>query len=268
VDHFLSRAAGGAQPNISQAIIRETKIPLPPLAEQRRIAAILDQADGLRRKRKRAIELLDSLTHSIFLEMFGRSFEGDTCHLSELVDTSDRINYGVVQPGDDNGDGVFLIRVSDLRNGRVDHSNLRRVSSQISQKHARSVLRGNEVLISCVGSIGEIAIVSELERGYNIARAVARVPISDSLTRLYIAEYLRSRSVQEYFTKELRTVSQPTLNIKQISETLVSVPHASKLKEFANRVRSAGLGLEFARSYLLNAESLFSSLQHRAFSGQ
>lgn len=49
----------------------EIEIPLPPLAEQRRIAAILDKADALRRKRKRAIELLDNLTQSIFLEMFG-----------------------------------------------------------------------------------------------------------------------------------------------------------------------------------------------------
>jgi type I restriction enzyme S subunit len=71
INHFLSRAEGGAQPNISQGIIKETKIPLPPLDEQRRIAAILDKADALRRKRKRGLELLDSLSQSIFLEMFG-----------------------------------------------------------------------------------------------------------------------------------------------------------------------------------------------------
>ena len=48
-------------------------MPLPPLDEQRRIAAILDKADALRRKRKRALELLDGLTQSIFLEMFGEA---------------------------------------------------------------------------------------------------------------------------------------------------------------------------------------------------
>ncbi|MGN6584945.1 MAG: restriction endonuclease subunit S [Rhizobiaceae bacterium] len=57
--------------NFSTDNLRQLEIPLPPLPEQRRIAAILDKADALRRKRKRAIELLDSLTQSIFLEMFG-----------------------------------------------------------------------------------------------------------------------------------------------------------------------------------------------------
>jgi type I restriction enzyme S subunit len=57
--------------NLSLGQIGNLSIPLPPLDEQRRIAAILDKADALRRKRKRAIELLDALTLSIFLEMFG-----------------------------------------------------------------------------------------------------------------------------------------------------------------------------------------------------
>ena len=57
---------------------RSLEIPLPPLDEQRRIAAILDKADALRRKRKRAIDLLDSLTQSIFLEMFGDPIDNPT----------------------------------------------------------------------------------------------------------------------------------------------------------------------------------------------
>ena len=68
----LARAVDAEQ--LSQAVtsdLDELEIPLPPLDEQRRIAAILDKADALRRKRKRALDLLDSLTQSIFLEMFG-----------------------------------------------------------------------------------------------------------------------------------------------------------------------------------------------------
>jgi type I restriction enzyme, S subunit len=76
VPELIAKATGGAQPNISQEKIRQTKIPLPPLSEQKRIAAILDQADALRQKRKKAIALLDSLTQSIFLDMFGDQSEG------------------------------------------------------------------------------------------------------------------------------------------------------------------------------------------------
>jgi type I restriction enzyme S subunit len=66
---FVNKAVN--QASISTTNLKALKIPLPLLDEQRRIAAVLDKADALRRKCKRALELLDSLTQSIFLEMFG-----------------------------------------------------------------------------------------------------------------------------------------------------------------------------------------------------
>lgn len=71
VPSIIARGVGGAQPNISQSIIRDLKIPLPPLPEQRRIAEILDKAEELRAKRRAALAHLDSLTQSIFIDMFG-----------------------------------------------------------------------------------------------------------------------------------------------------------------------------------------------------
>ncbi|WOB69189.1 restriction endonuclease subunit S [Microcystis aeruginosa] len=62
---------GVTQQNISKSIVEKLEIPLPPLEEQRRIAAILDKADGVRRKRKEAIRLTEELLKSTFLEMFG-----------------------------------------------------------------------------------------------------------------------------------------------------------------------------------------------------
>ena len=68
---LLARRVGGAQPNLSQEVIRKLEVPLPPIDEQRRIAAILDQADELGWKRRTSLALLDSLPESVFLDMFG-----------------------------------------------------------------------------------------------------------------------------------------------------------------------------------------------------
>lgn len=263
---YLQGLGNGATfKEISKAVVERIEIPLPSLKEQRRIAAILDKADALLRKRKRALELLDTLTQSIFLDMFG---DGKLVPLSELVDADDRINYGVVQPGEEVDGGVFMVRVSDIRDGRVDHSRLRKVSGDISKQHGRSLLRGNEILISCVGSVGDVALVTDKEVGFNIARAVARVPISDPLVRSYVAEYLRLPVVQRYFEKELRTVSQPTLNIKQISETLVPIPQRESMLEFSRRAHLVEAQASAMRASVDATETLFNSLQHRAFSGQ
>lgn len=71
--HFFKRAGGssGSMTNITQADIRSAPIPLPPLSEQSRIAAILDKADALRTKRREALAKLDQLAQAIFVEMFG-----------------------------------------------------------------------------------------------------------------------------------------------------------------------------------------------------
>lgn len=76
---LLARRVGGAQPNISQETIRSTRVRLPPLPEQCRLAAVLDKADAVRRKRKQARALLDELLRSAFLDLFGDPIVNPKC---------------------------------------------------------------------------------------------------------------------------------------------------------------------------------------------
>ncbi|MGY1452142.1 restriction endonuclease subunit S [Streptomyces sp. SS8] len=257
--------------NLNKKKLAEFAVPLPSLAEQRRIAAVLDQVDTLRAKRREAIALLDDLTQSIFLDMFGdpsvntRGFE--VREIETLVAEGDRINYGVVQPGRHVEDGVPLIRSGDLRRLGVDRSSLMRISPNIESRYSRSRIKGNEILIGCVGAIGEVAIVSADDVGSNIARAVARIPVTDDADREYLAAYLRMDFAQHYFTRELRTVAQPTLNIKQIKSAPVVFPPSHLRSKFAESVRSVMQQRAAHVTHLATLDELFVSLQRRAFSG-
>jgi type I restriction enzyme S subunit len=72
VKRQLARATNqSTQAGVYLGRLKEVVIPLPPLAEQRRIAEVLDKADALRAKRRQAIAKLDALPHSLFIEMFG-----------------------------------------------------------------------------------------------------------------------------------------------------------------------------------------------------
>ena len=71
VSEMVRQATGQSYPAVSDKVIRQSTIPLPTIEEQRRIAAILDQADALSRLRKRALDRLDTLGQSIFYDMFG-----------------------------------------------------------------------------------------------------------------------------------------------------------------------------------------------------
>ncbi|MFD6037276.1 restriction endonuclease subunit S [Streptomyces griseoincarnatus] len=259
------------QATVSKENLLALRVPLPSLAEQKRIAAALEQVDAMRVKRRQAIALLEDLIHSIFLDMFGDPFNnpnGFPLHtLDTLVTPGDRINYGVVQPGTHNDDGVTLIRAGDLHPDGIDRSSLMKISPDIEASYSRSRIKGNEILVGCVGAIGAVAVVDIDDIGSNVARAVARVPITSDVDREFLAAYLRMDFVQQYFKRELRTVAQPTLNIKQLKEAPVVLPPKNLRAEFVDRARAAAQQRQTHRAHLVSLNELFTSLQQRAFSG-
>ncbi len=266
----LNRAA--AVPGLNREDAYRKRFLLPPLAEQRRTVCILGHVEWLRARRREAIALLDELAQSIFLDMFGEPDQNphmfDIEKLVNRVPQSDKINYGVVQPGEEFAGGVPLVRAGDLRAGRIDQSAIKRIDPAISRKYSRSEIKGNEVLVCCVGSIGMTAIVDESTVGFNIARAIARVPVESNSEREYVSEHIQTRSTQSYFDKELRTVAQPTLNIKQLSSAKIMVPPRELVDEFARRVASVRRAQYVQQSHLAELDALFASLQDRAFRGE
>ncbi|MEU9241029.1 restriction endonuclease subunit S [Streptomyces sp. NPDC048385] len=272
VRNMTRQATGQSYPAVSDSIVKGSSLPIPDLAGQARIAAVLDQVDALRAKRRQAIDLLDDLTQSVFFEMFGDPFKNPkgfpVVSLESLVTHDDRINYGVVQPGSHCEDGVALIRAGDLRPDGVDRSSLMRISPDIESSYSRSRIRGNEILVGCVGAIGAVSVVSPEDVGSNVARAVARVPIASDVDRQYLAAYLRMEFVQNYFERELRTVAQPTLNIKQLKEAPVVLPPESLRAEFVDQFEAVIQQRETHLSHLTTLDELFGSLQQRAFSGR
>ncbi|MFB8783868.1 restriction endonuclease subunit S [Streptomyces albogriseolus] len=266
---FVNRAVN--QASISIGNLKSVQIPLPSMQEQAQIADALDQVDSLRAKRHQAIALLEDLIQSIFLDMFGDPFNnsnGFPLHtLDTLVAPGDRINYGVVQPGTHNNDGVALIRAGDLHPDGIDRSSLMKISPDIEASYSRSRIKGNEILVGCVGAIGAVTVVDTEDIGSNVARAVARVPITSDVDREFLAAYLRMNFVQQYFKRELRTVAQPTLNIKQLKEAPVVLPPENLRAEFVNRARAAAQQRQTHRAHLVSLDELFMALQQRAFSG-
>ena len=252
--------------------IRAIEIPLPPLHEQKRIAAILDKADAIRRKRQQAIQLADDFLRAVFLDMFGDPVTNpkgwNVVELSTLVDPDDKLNYGVVQPGDHEEDGVPLVRSGDLSDVTPDVSQLRRVSASIDSKHRKSKLKGNEILIACVGTIGRVGWVSEAMIGWNIARAVTRIPIREGVNREYVYRYLQSPVVQGYFERETRAVAQPTLNVGLIAKTPVALPPHNLQIAFLERYRTIQAYKERLLVALGAQDELAGCLSQKAFAGQ
>jgi type I restriction enzyme, S subunit len=265
-------ATGTTRSRISRKNLGSIPVPIPPLDEQLRIVELLDEATELTNLRSEADIRTDFLIPALFHEMFGvplsESLTYPVKKLGELVRDGDKINYGVVQPGDEVSGGIPIVRAGDFNGMMIDKQHLKRISPEIEKQYSRSRLRGDEILISCVGSIGYVALADSSLAGFNIVRAVARVPLCDEIDRVFVANQLMTPELQNFFRNETRTVAQPTLNIKQIQEAPIIIPPLGLQKEFAarvNEIRAVQAEQAISRAGI---DALFQSMLHRAFSGE
>ena len=144
--------------------------------------------------------------------------------LDELIEYGRNIAYGIVQPGKPVDHGIPMIRVNNFDHGRIELSNIIQVSPEIEEKYSRTRLQGNEILLTLVGSVGQTALVDENMKNYNVARAVAVIPIKSGINRNWVKYYLDSNVSQQYFKEELNTTVQATLNLKSVKKTQIWIP--------------------------------------------
>src|SRR6266404_5238305 len=157
-------------------------------------------------------------------------------NLRFLLSPAEAFCYGVVQPGTDDPDGALLIRAGDLLAGRVDTSSLRRIPKSVHSDYRRSQLLGGEILVTVVGAgIGETAIAQAECAGFNIARAVAKLPVREFNAR-FVHQWLQSGRAVGWMKGDSREVARPTLNLEQLQTLPVPVAPLPEQQEIVRRV--------------------------------
>jgi type I restriction enzyme, S subunit len=144
--------------------------------------------------------------------------------LESLIAEKRQISYGVVQPGTHDPNGVAIIRVNNLRNGRIVVDDIKRISPNIADQYSRTRLIGGEVLLSLVGTLGECAIVPKELKGWNIARAVGVIPLRIDIEPEWISFNLRGAVAQHYIHTWATTTVQATLNLRDVAKLPIALP--------------------------------------------
>lgn len=244
--------------------LRSLDIPLPPLDEQRRIAAILDKADALRRKRKRALDLLDSLSQSIFLNMFGNE-----TNTGEVAEICSRVTDGTHQAPNWADHGIPFLFVSNVRKQSISYETNKFVSTDEYHRLTKNVpIEQGDVLYTAVGSYGNAAVVRNNKK-FVFQRHIAHLkPRTERVLPSYLSYALESPIVKEQADKMARGVAQKTVTLDSLKKFVIPLPPISKQLQFDEIVRSVTARLVKVGAAAIGLDSLFSSLQHRAFAGQ
>ncbi len=134
------------------------------------------------------------------------------------------VTYGVVQPGSALAAGKPLIRVNNFRDTRIDLSDVMYIAPEIEAKYSRTRLKGGEVLVTVVGSVGQVAVVPSRFAGFNVARAVAVIHPLPHVAPEWIALCLRSPLSQHLLGSRANTTVQTTINLKDLRALPIPLP--------------------------------------------
>jgi type I restriction enzyme S subunit len=277
VAEMVRKATGASYPAVSDRIVQQSLIPLPPLCEQRRIAAILDQADALRATRREALAKLDEMAQAIFVEMFGDPILNQKSWPKVcLKDALARIESGwsptcLDRPVQNGEWGV--LKLSAVTQCVFDPAQNKALPAGVSPRQELEVKPGDllftrkntrELVAAC-------ALVKSTSQRLMIPDLIFRLRLKNTapLNALFFHSLLVHPS-QRSAVQSLAggsAGSMPNISKAKLFELEVIAPPSELQDIFAKRIDS----LDFEKKMMGEATSfsdmLFSSLQHHAFSG-
>lgn len=162
----------------------------------------------------------------------------ETVALGDLLAQTNGLAYGIVQPGSHNLDGVPIVRVGDIARGVIDTTRPMKVAPEIDESHRRTRLRGGEVLLTIVGTVGRVAIVPATLKDWNVARAVAVIRARDDETAVWIKHVLGSPLLLQSMGIAQTDTVQATLNLRDVRLLRIPIPPLPELRRISNLLES------------------------------
>jgi len=275
---LIEKSTGGAQPNISQKIIKELSVPVPPIVEQQSIVDILTRADGIVRLRREAKKKADDLIPALFLDMFGDPATNPKgWPVAMLPDVlACPFKNGLYLPKekyatDSSSDGVEMVHMSDAFYGEVKRGGLRRVLAD--EKQIRDYrLSKNDLLVArrsltYDGAAKICGIPASGEPLLFESSFIRLIPDSGKVRTEYLLYYLNNENTRRaHVLSRISGITISGINQAAMNQIPVMLPPLTKQGYFVERV-SEVRSIQFQQSVATaKAQATFEALLSKVFS--
>ena len=271
---------GAAQPQITRQSLAPVRVRFPRLEEQRRIAAILDQAETLRTQRRQALAHLDTLTQSLFLDMFGDPVANPKNFVQGVLgDVCDLFN-GYAFKSDDYVEvsNTLNCRMSNIRpNGEFDiEYHPKYLPDNYAEEYKRFLLRDGDVIIAMTDMASEVkilgvpTIVDTKGKAVLLNQRVGKLLLRDrvDIDIPFLRQLLAQKYVKSFYQKFASGGVQINLGKSDLLSVPIVLPPLALQQTFATRVQAIEALKTTHRAALAQLDALFASLQQRAFAGE
>ncbi len=272
---ITKNSTGTAQAGVNATNLKGLVVPLPPLPEQKRIAAILDKADALREKRRQTIAKLDTLLQSVFLDMFGGG-QWNTVPFSTVVQ---EFRYGTSNKS--GSQGKPALRIPNIVRQTIDFEEIKLVPVEKAEFERLQLQDGDMLFVRTNGNpdyVGRCAVFDSVQvepSGFPVnefiyASYLIRARLDRNLVNpCFVQQYLASRDGRKELRSRCQTsAGQYNINTAGLGSISVLLPPLSIQKQFADKVNTVKTLYAKHIISLQRFDNLFNSLQQRAFNGE
>ena len=263
-----------AQKGIYLETLRVLELLLPPLPEQQRIVALLDEAfahlatakANAEKNLQNARELFETHLQSVFTK------EGPGWVVHTLGDLIEIQNGYAFKSSDYTDTGHFVIRISNVQDGEITLDNPRHIRLA-DKKLEKFILSDGDILISLTGNIGRVGIIQKDQRPAVLNQRVARITVKhQNADRDFLFRYLLSRSFRESLQEAGHGAAQQNVSTKEIESVQISLPEKKDqrriVEEFGDFAAETQRLTHLYERKLAALEELKKSLLHQAFNGE
>lgn len=274
IEPTISRSGTGSTfKAITKGFVEQLAFDLPPLPEQHRIVAkieeLFSELDKGIESLKTARTKLDVYRQAVLKHAFDgklterwrvarvdKGFSASTIAskkcgekdmdrlpvgwnyvcLSQFTQPDRPITYGVIKLGTHVKDGIPTLRSSDVRKLRIDLDSVKKISPKIAVQYQRTFLKGGEVLVTVRGTLGGVAVATEKQSGWNISREVAMIAPTDDLEPHYLQYYLASPQTEAWLKFRLRGVAYTGINLATLRDMPVIYCPKEEQREITRQI--------------------------------
>ena len=267
------KSRGATLPGVNATKLKELKIPLPPLAEQKRIAAILDKADAIRRKRQAAIKLADDFLRATFLDMFGdpvmnpRGWDIN----NTLEDVCEKITDGTHHSPPITQTGIPYITAKHLKKGCLDFYAKPWFVSEEDHKaiYNRCDPRPGDVLYIKDGATTGRAAINEYDFEFSMLSSLALIRAKKGLlTSAYLCDWLNNERTKTKLLGGVAGAAITRFTIKKIKDFRIELPPVGLQEEYSQIRKKVMLSMGNQKRAKALADMEFNSLSQKAFRGE
>ncbi len=271
---LLMTAGGAAQPNLSPKTLKSLLIPLPPLPEQKHIAAILDKADQLRQKRQQAIGLADEFLRSVFLDMFGdpvtnpKGWEkGPITKLAEVITGHPFKSVEYVEEGDDS---VRLCRGANTLTGYFEWKDTAFwPKDKLSGLENYQINEGDVILAMdrpWISSGLKVCVADKNFKDTYLVQRVARLRPRQAIYSDFLYACIQSKAFEVHCSPTETTV--PHISPVELKNFQVVLPNKDLVVKYHEVVSKIAAMKSMSIENQYCSSGLFNSLSQKAFAGE